>query len=107
VYVPDEVSHRFGATEEALRSGDVGQPWMHAMGECVRVTRELFERGRGVCDGVAGRLRFELRLTWHGGMRILERVGARGDRFMLERPALGAGDVPALIARTIRWRARS
>ncbi|HEY7291320.1 MAG TPA: squalene synthase HpnC [Vicinamibacterales bacterium] len=107
VYVPREVSHRFGATEDALRSGDVGQPWVHAMSECIRVTRELFERGRRVCDGVAGRLRFELRLTWHGGMRILERVSTRNDRFMLERPALGAGDVPTLIARTIRWQALS
>jgi hypothetical protein len=31
-----------------------------------------------VCDGVAGRLRYELRLTWLGGARILERVERTG-----------------------------
>ena len=30
--------------------------------------------GRPVCDGVTGRLRYELRATWLGGMRILDRL---------------------------------
>ena len=37
-------------------------------------TRALFEAGRPVCDGVSGRLRWELRVTWLGGMRILDRL---------------------------------
>jgi squalene synthase HpnC len=105
LYVPREVYEPFGASEEQLQSSAVGAAWVRAMTECVRVTNGLFQHGRAVCDGVAGRLRYELRLTWLGGRRILERVGARGDRMMSERPTLGAADVPLLVSRALRWRA--
>ena len=60
--------------------------------DCGHRTRALFERGRPVCDGVRGRLRYELRATWLGGTRILERLErARFDVFD-RRPALGAPD---------------
>ena len=48
--------------------------WMAALAQCVDETRERFAAGRAVCDGVRGRLRFELRFTWLGGSRILDRV---------------------------------
>ncbi|HEV3057324.1 MAG TPA: squalene synthase HpnC [Vicinamibacterales bacterium] len=105
LYVPREVYETFGASEEQLHTSAVGAAWVGAMTECVRVTSGLFQHGRAVCDGVAGRLRYELRLTWLGGRRILERVGARGDRMMSERPTLGAADVPVLVSRALRWRA--
>jgi hypothetical protein len=68
------------------------------------VTRETFEQGRHVCDGVAGRLRTQLRFTWLGGARILERVDRGRDRLLEVRPTLGAGDVPLLLWRAARWR---
>ena len=45
-----------------------------AFGEVARRTRALFTTGRRVCDGVDGRLRYELRATWLGGTRILDRL---------------------------------
>ena len=55
--------------------------------------------GRAVCDGVNGRLRCELRFTWLGGRRILERArGASGSTLLHRRPALGAADMPLLVA---------
>jgi phytoene synthase len=70
-------------------------------------TRELFVCGRSVCDGVSGRLGLELRLTWLGGMRILERVEAAGFDVLAHRPALGSSDIPALAWGVITWRASS
>ena len=58
------------------------------------MTRDLFQQGRAVCDGVVGRLRYELRFTWLGGRRLLDRVEARRTRMLIERPTLGAADVP-------------
>ena len=31
-----------------------------------------------MCDGVSGRLRYELRATWLGGTRILDRLDRAG-----------------------------
>jgi hydroxysqualene synthase len=107
LYVPREVYARFGASEDQLRTGDVDQAWTRAMDECVRVTKELFQQGRAVCDGVVGRLRYELRLTWLGGRRVLDRVEARGARMLTERPTLGVVDLPPMLARAVRWSAQS
>src|SRR6185436_15401675 len=70
LYVPREVLDACGAREGAFTS----PAWALALDACVAVTREQFELGRPVCDGVRGRLRFELRCTWLGGTRILDRV---------------------------------
>jgi squalene synthase HpnC len=107
LYVPREVTARFGASEDQLRAGEVGEAWTRAMGECVRVTRDLFQQGRAVCDGVVGRLRYELRVTWLGGRRVLDRVEARGARMLTERPTLGAADAPAIVARAVCWSTHS
>jgi len=46
----------------------------------------------------------ELRFTWLGGARILERVEQNRGRLLDYRPALGAADVPLLVWRAARWR---
>ena len=50
--------------------------WKSALRSCVIVTRALFEAGRPVAEHVRGRLRYELRATWAGGLRILDKVEA-------------------------------
>jgi len=104
LYVPREEQIACGAREFELGSGTLSPAWTLALARSVAITRELFEAGRHVCDGVAGRLRMELRFTWLGGARILERVDANRSRLLDYRPALGAGDVPLLVWRAARWR---
>ena len=104
LYVPRDVQIAAGADEAELTQGTIPEPWGRALERCVSVTRERFCEGRAVCDGVRGRLRAELRFTWLGGARILERV--EHGRFALfeRRPALGPADVPLLLWRAARWR---
>jgi hypothetical protein len=68
-------------------------------------TRELFDTGREVCDGVHGRLRWELRLTWLGGSRVLEKVARARRESFVARPTLGFTDVPVLLRDALLWRA--
>ena len=103
VYVPRDLQAKYGATEDDLEKGIVTDGWRRAIGECIGITEQQFAGGRGVCDGVAGRLRHELRFTWLGGRRILERVdGARGD-LLIARPTLTIADAPILVWRAVRW----
>ena len=105
LYVPTEVALACGASEDDLARGRMGPAWAQAIAACAAFTRTLFDGGRTVCDGVQGRLRVELRFTWLGGARILERV-ERGRFDLLDRrPALSLADVPLLIWRGARWRA--
>jgi hydroxysqualene synthase len=103
LYVPGEEVRSAGASEGDLGTGRLTAPWRDALAQCVRRTRDCFEQGRAVCDGVHGRLRLELRLTWLGGSRILDRVERRRASLLTDRPTLGAADVPPLLWQAIRW----
>jgi hydroxysqualene synthase len=103
LYVPREIQDACGAKEDDLARGCIGQAWARAIDACAAFTRSKFDEGRLVVDAVAGRLRIELRLTWLGGMRILERT-VRGRSGLFERrPALGPADLPLLGWRAVRW----
>jgi len=106
LYVPREVQAAAGVTTDDVPKAPLSAAWTGALARCVDVTSEQFARGRGVCDGVRGRLRYELRLTWLGGMRILAKVD-RGRRDLLDyRPTLGARDVPVILWHALTWGAR-
>ena len=106
LYVPRDEQIACGAIDAELESGRISPAWSRVLARAVQVTRETFEQGRHVCDGVAGRLRLQLRFTWLGGARILERVDRGRDRLLEVRPTLGAGDVPLLLWRAVLWRMR-
>jgi hydroxysqualene synthase len=103
LYVPVEEQVACGAREAELARGDLGAAWSLALARSIARTRAMFEEGRAVCDGVRGRLRLELRFTWLGGVRILDRTDRVRQRLLDERPALGKGDVPAILWRAARW----
>lgn len=104
LYVPREEQMACGAREEDLAEGRVSASWSDALANCVMRTRVEFEEGRAVCDAVHGRLRLELRATWLGGARILERVERARTRLLQYRPALGMADAPLLVWRLAGWR---
>lgn len=105
LYVPTDDREAAGAAEADLDAGRITPEWRAALREVSRRTRELFDAGRPVCDEVGGRLKWELRLTWLGATRVLERLERTGFDVFHRRPALGMADAPVLIWRTARWAA--
>jgi hydroxysqualene synthase len=104
LYVPSDDWVPAGAREEDLSAGRLTPEWRGVMRVMVRRTRELFAAGRGVCDGVSGRLRWELRLTWLGGSRILDALERADFDVFHHRPSIGTRDVPGLIRDAVLWR---
>lgn len=104
LYVPLEDRDRAGAREEDLDAARITAEWRDALGTVAARTRVLFAGGRAVCDGVRGRLGLELRLTWLGGVRILDRVERAGFDVFRHRPALGAGDLLPLLGAAATWK---
>ncbi len=105
LYVPLTLVREAGAEVEDLRRGRFTPAWATALGRSGTRTKELFFEGRGVADAVRGRLRYELRATWLGGMRILRRLEAVDYNVFARRPTLGLADAAAIGASTIFWRA--
>jgi squalene synthase HpnC len=104
LYVPAAEWCDAGAKESDLTERRMTAAWKKALERSAGQTRQQFEIGRRIGDRVGGRLGIELRFTWLGGMRILERLERAGFDVFTERPSLGWTDAVVLAGRALRWR---
>ena len=103
LYVPAEIWETHLAETSALDARRMSPEWGTALRDCGLRTRTLFFAGREVCDGVSGRLRYELRATWLGGSRILDRLERSGFDVFSARPKLGTADALVIAFGTLLW----
>jgi squalene synthase HpnC len=103
LYIPSSTWQAAGARESDLTARRMTPAWRAALTDAVGRTRASFRAGAPVCDGVRGRLRWELRASWLGGMRILDKLEAAEFDVFAQRPKLTGMDVPALVWRTALW----
>lgn len=103
LYVPLEERDRANARDTDLEAARMTPEWRTALESVTRTTRALFREGRPVCDAVGGRLHWELRLTWLGGMRILDATEAAGFDVFNHRPRLRTIDAPILLWKALWW----
>jgi hydroxysqualene synthase len=104
VYAPRVDRERTGAREADLEARRLTPEWRLLLAELVTRTRALFDEGRPLMDSLRGRLKWELRLTWLGGVRILDKLEAAGYDVFRSRPTVHSKDVPALAWQAVRWR---
>ena len=106
LYLPGEERQAHGAHENDLAAGRITQAWQDALSAAAGRTRALFAAGKPLCDAIRGRMRYELRATWLGGTRIIDRL--EGTRFDLvrRRPSLGLLDTPWFAWRLLTWSAQ-
>jgi squalene synthase HpnC len=105
LYVPLDDRDRAGARDRDLDERRMTPAWRSALGVVAARTRELFHAGRPICDAVSGRLRLELRATWLGGMRILDRLERAEFDVFGRRPTLTRADALPLLWQAARWKA--
>ena len=103
IYLPSEEQRAHGAREDHLRAVQVPLVWQQALAAAAARTRALFDAGRPLCDAVRGRLRYELRATWLGGVRILDRLEQEHFDVIRHRPTLGPLDAPWFAWRMLTW----
>jgi phytoene synthase len=103
LYIPLDDVDGCHARVQDLSDRRMTEPWQHAIRRVAGRTRDSFRAGRVVCDGVRGRLRYELRLTWLGGMRILEHLEHADFNVFVARPELGTRDALPLVWQTLTW----
>jgi squalene synthase HpnC len=103
LYLPLDELRIHGVLEPYLAAPRLTDAWRAALAAAVDRTRKLFEQGRPICDAVRGRLAYELRATWLGGVRILDRLEASGFDPIHRRPRLGPADLPWMAWQFARW----
>lgn len=104
LYVPLEDVDRFGYTEKDFSQGVCDERFRGLMGFEIGRTRGLFARGKALIDQVPRSLRLELKLTWFGGMRVLENIERNEYDVLNRRPALSTTDKLGILVRGIFFR---
>jgi phytoene synthase len=106
LYVPAGIWQPVGAREADLDARRLTPEWRAALEDVTARTRTLFDAGAGVAGGVQGRLRWELRATWLGGRRILDKLESAEFDMFAHRPTLTVRDGLSILWRTARWQDR-
>jgi len=104
IYVPAEEFLARSAYEDDLARDRLTPEWRQALASAVARTRDLFALGRPLCDHMRGRLGHELRATWLGGMRILDKLEAADFDPAADRVKLRRGDAPWFVWNLATWR---
>ncbi|HQO34443.1 MAG TPA: squalene synthase HpnC [bacterium] len=103
IYAPKDLIKKHGYTEEKFvrRIDNANFRSLHR--ELVDRTRKIFLEGARLPTLVRGRLSWELRAVWLGGMRILEKVENRAEPFHC-RPTLRWSDIPSIFMGMVAFR---
>lgn len=102
VYIPREDLRRANAREDLILRGTMTEPLRNTLAFEIDRTRAIFRRGALLPESVRQPLRIELRLTWLGGMRILDKIERSGYTVLENRPTLSGVDLPGLLLRSLR-----
>lgn len=103
VYVPQDELRASGAREQDIAERRLTPEWRATLSRVASRTRTFFDEGRAIPSLVSGRLRWELRLTWLGGVRILDRLERGNFDVFARRPALSIADAPWIAWRALAW----
>jgi phytoene/squalene synthetase len=101
LYLPKEDLVQFGVTEEEIMNGVSSTRFRKLVSFEVARTERLFREGKPLLEEVGRDLRFELRLTWNGGMNILKKIKSQGYDVLEKRPHLSTFDKMKLFLRTL------
>ncbi len=88
IYIPLEDMSRFGYTESDLLALRYNEQFVQLMEFQIDRTRELFTAGRPLLNEAVSELRFQLRLTWNGGMKVLEKIEQLKYNVLTVRPKI-------------------
>ncbi len=102
VYIPQEDLVRFGYSEDDLSKKVLNENFKRLILFEIERTKELFEKGKNLCSKIPGRLGFELRLTWLGGMTILEKILMTKADVFNQRPVISRKEWGGLAWRAFR-----
>lgn len=92
IYIPQEDFTKFGYSEKPLFERKMDDTFRSVLAFEVERTERLFDEGKTLFDRVGNDLKIELRLTWLGGVKILEKIKKKNYDVLTERPLLSKFD---------------
>jgi squalene synthase HpnC len=104
IYLPREDYERFGYARADFDQRTTNGPFIELMRFEVDRARQCLRDGLPLVDVLPGRLRVDIDLFAHGGLKILDRIEAIGYRVWDRRPVVTKWDAAGLFVQVV-WRA--
>lgn len=101
IYLPLEDLRKFNYTVEDVLQQRYNESFRSLMLHEVEKTVSLYEEGKPLLNSVGRDLRFQLTLTWLGGMRILQKIRWNNSDVFRQRPTISAWDKCYLVMQAI------
>lgn len=108
VYIPDTDFEQYGSSREKMLNGIMDKGFRPLLKFEIERTKRLFMNGVPLFQSVDTKLkipvglRFQLRLTWHGGMRVLEKIEKCNFEIMHRRLPLNIFDTALIVMRSLQ-----
>jgi squalene synthase HpnC len=106
-YVPTEDLRHFGITQQRLNTLKPENGFGDLVHFLVARTRSVFMRARPLVQQVGDDIAVEMAISWHGGMRILEKIDSSGRHLLTRRPHLNSADKALVVSKALAWRGGS
>jgi squalene synthase HpnC len=101
IYLPLEDLRKFDCSVEDVLRHRFHEGFRRLMSQEVEKTVLLFEEGKPLLNSVGRDLRFQLKLIWLGGMRILQKIQRSNYNVFQQRPTISRWDKCYLIVQAI------
>ncbi len=101
IYLPADDRAAHGVTEDDLKARRYGPAYRALLKQQADRACALFAQGRNLSRALPWPLSWEIRMTWLGGRRILDKIVALDYDTLHTRPKLTKWDVPGLILKTV------
>ncbi|MFA6542166.1 MAG: squalene synthase HpnC [Bacteroidota bacterium] len=101
-YIAHEEFERYQFSIADLSATNHNDRFLQYMKEKIDWTKQLFISGAPLFDLISPHFRFELKLTWHGGMRMLEKIEELNYDTRHQRPVLDWNDKLIIAYRALR-----
>jgi squalene synthase HpnC len=103
IYIPLSDMARYEFAEKDLLQHRMGASFRNLLAHEIAKTQGLFEEGRPLLNAVGRELRYQLKITWNGGMRILEKIKMNEYDVFRTRPTLSLMDKFTILQRSLRY----
>jgi phytoene/squalene synthetase len=97
----------FGITQQRLNALKPENGFGDLVHFLVARTRSVFMRARPLVQRVGDDIAVEMAISWHGGMRILDKIDSSGRHLLRKRPQLTNADKAVVVSKALAWRGGS
>ncbi|MBX7047086.1 MAG: squalene synthase HpnC [Ignavibacteria bacterium] len=101
VYIPNELIRKNNYSYQNLYNKIEDESYVYIIKELIEKTKEIYEKGNSLPDKVNGRLKYELKATFYGGMTVINKIEKLNYRTLSHRPIITSSDKFKILLKTI------